>query len=727
MTNEWNPEQPVPGTPSPGQPPSPRPGQSPRPPLSPAERRQRNLIIALSIGAVLVLIAGMIAFVATGDGGESTAPSSVLPVTSTSLADELVVTTLEPAPTTIETTTTVPSTTVVIPANADAGEDLVVDQSVEFMLVAADLAEGTPGAAVRWTQTAGPDVTAGVGSLRGAEAVAVAPSAVTTLAFTLEVAGTDGVATDDVIVRVFESASEAVFVDGERGDDGADGSITAPLRTLAAAVQSAPGRDLYVRSVGIYDTTSATLELSDGMSLYGGFDDNWVRDTNQRVVIEGAAIALRATGSRIRSISAVEITAGDASPGNNSVGIVVQDAGIVRVLDSRIVGGDGSAGADGGAGGRSSGVVVNGAAEVRIERSTVNAGQGGSGADGVPVEQDAALLESAESGRNGSGRDRGDGGGTGAGGGGRGGDGGNTSAGADAPGGAAGGTSGAPDGRPGSGGSGGGGGIGGNGGVGAVIADDGATVPVGRTGVVGNGASNGSGGTGGGGGNGPLLVDGGGGAGGGAGGAASVGAGPGGGGGGSIGLWTVDVDRLVIVESLVAGGRAGNGGDGAVATSGQVGGSGGLGAEGVDGLLADGGAGGGAGGGGAGGTGGQGGGGAGGPSYGLLTTNVVTVEVSATTVRGGGGGNGADGGGGGAPGLGGADGSGRTGGAGGSPSIDVAANAGAGASGGASYGWFDDNAAGQLFDAAQFIEGSAGNGGSGLEPGDDGVAVAANV
>jgi hypothetical protein len=712
MTNDWNAARPTAANGPPG-----------RPLLSPQERRQRNLLIALSVGAVLVLVAGMIAFVASQGGDDSAAPSTVLP-TSVLATEPATTTTTEATTTTVASTTTTPSTTVPLPANAEAGEDLLVDRTIEFMLVAANLAEGTPNAAVRWTQTAGPDVTAGVGSLRGAEAVAIAPANVSTLAFTLEVAGTDGVATDDVIVRVLEDADQAVFVDGERGDDGAVGSIGAPFRSLAAAVQSAPGKDVYVRSVGTYDTTAAPLELSDGMSLYGGFDENWMRNTNQRVVIDGAAIAIRATGSSERWLSAIEVFAGDASAGNNSAGVLVQDAGTISVLDSRIVGGDGGLGVDGGPGGRSSGIFVAGATEVRIERSTVNAGRGGRGGDGLAVD---SASGTASAGGNASGRDAGSGGGAGGVAGGRGGEGGNTSGGSNAPGGGAGGSGGSPNGAAGRGGSAGNGGPGGNGGVGSAATDDGATVPVGLAGVSGDAGSSGSGGSGGGGGNGPLLVDGGGGGGAGAGGTATEGAVPGAGGGGSIGLWTSGVERLVIVESLVAGGRGGDGGAGALASLAQVGGIGGSGAEGVDGLFADGGNGGGGGGGGAGGTGGQGGGGAGGPSFGMLTSRVAIVEISDTTVRGGGGGNGADGGVGGAPGLGGVDGSGRNGGAGGASAADVNATAGAGASGGSSYGWFDDNAANQIFDAAEFIEGTAGIGGSGSTRGDDGFQVSANV
>ena len=712
MTKDWNAERPAVTD-----------GPAGQPPVRTREERHRNVLIALSVTAVLVLIAGVIAFVASQGGNGVASSSTVLPATQPT-SKPVTTVTQAATTTTASATTTTPSTTLLLPANAEAGEDLLVDRAAEFVLTAENLAEGTPDAAVRWTQTAGPDVTAGRGSLLGIEVAAIAPLDVSTLAFTLEVAGTDGVATDDVIVRVLEDVDQAVFVDGERGDDRAAGSIDAPMRSLAVAVQLASGRDVYVRSVGTYDTTAASLELSNGMSLYGGFDEDWMRNVNQRVVIDGAAIAIRAAGSSERWLSAIEVTASDAAAGSNSAGVLVKGAGAISVLDSRIVGGDGGSGVDGSSGGISSGVFVSGATEVRIERSTINAARGGGGGDGVTV---GAPADTASVGGNASGRDAGAGGGSGATGGGRGGTGGNTGGGASAPNGGAGGLDGSPDGQAGSGGVGGNGGSGGSGGVGVAQSDENATVPVGRGGISGDAGSPGAGGSGGGGGNGPLLVSGGGGGGGGAGGAATGGAAPGGGGGGSIGLWTVGVEHLVVIESLVAGGRGGDGGLGAFATIAQAGGDGGNGVEGAGGLLADGGNGGGGGGGGAGGTGGQGGGGAGGPSLGMLTTRVVLVEISATTVRGSSGGKGADGGVGGASGFGGSDGNGRRGGAGGSPANDVNANAGAGASGGSSYGWLDDSTANQVLDAAEFVAGTAGSGGNGSTPGDAGFQMSANV
>jgi hypothetical protein len=57
----------------------------------------------------------------------------------------------------------------------------------------------------------------------------------------------------------------------------------------------------------------------------------------------------------------------------------------------------------------------------------------------------------------------------------------------------------------------------------------------------------------------------------------------------------------------------------------------------------------------------------------------------------------------------------------------VQAEQGVGASGGSSYGWFDDDAAERVFDGAQFIEGAAGRGGSGSTRGTSGVEIASNV
>ena len=713
MTDDWNSDRAVPGRGPTG---APR-----RSLLSARERRQRNLIIGLSIGSVIVLLAGMIAFVATrGSGTATTVQPTALPTS----VPNTVAATSSTAASTIAVETTPPRTAVPIVANADAGPDLAVNRSGEFRLIATDLAPGTPNAAVRWTQMSGPDATAGVGSLRGADAAAIAPDDVATMVFTLEVAGTNGVATDDVVVRVFEDAARAAFIDGERGTDAGNGTMEAPFKSIAAAATAATGSDLYVRSVGIYDESDATIELAAGMSLYGGFDENWNRDADRRAVITGDEVAMTVSGDAERWIASIELTSADVSSGGASIGVLISGAQTVNLIDSRVVSGRGGVGSPGGSGAVSIGVSATDVNQLAIERSTVNGGRGGNGGiapdtDGVA---DAGGVGGAANGRNA---------GSGAGVDGAGGRGGETSNGVDGGSGQATGGSGgknsSPNGRPGSGGNGGVGGVGGDGGDGLVSTANQETIPVGASGGTGEPGITGRAGGGGGGGFGPLLVAGGGGGGAGAGGAPGSGAIGGGGGGGSVGLHAVGVNRLVISESLIAGGGGGTGAVGGAGALGGAGGNGGSGAVGANGVLADGGNGGGGGAGGGGGRGGAGGGGAGGPSYGLVTTRVAELFIDSTRVRGGGGGAGADGGAGGEAGGAGGDGSARSGGISGLLGAPNSDSQGDGASGGSSYGWFDDSGADQAFSDASFGVGTGGAGGDGVTSGDDGAVITSNV
>ncbi len=73
-----------------------------------------------------------------------------------------------------------------------------------------------------------------------------APAEVATLEFELVVASGERAATaseavDSLVVRVFEDAAAAIFVDGERGDDAAVGERDAPLRSIGAAAAVADG------------------------------------------------------------------------------------------------------------------------------------------------------------------------------------------------------------------------------------------------------------------------------------------------------------------------------------------------------------------------------------------------------------------------------------------------------------------------------------------------------
>ncbi|MFK7917464.1 MAG: hypothetical protein AB8G14_05255 [Ilumatobacter sp.] len=701
-----------------------------------SQRRQRNALIGLAVGSTLVLLIGGVAFLASRSGGDRTATPSIpsVSVESTDVATTQVTTT-EPA-----ATTTVPAPTTTLPmpvaALADAGPDLAVDAGSVVTLNAVEVTEGAEPDDVTWRQTDGPDVTGGVGALGGTSVSFGAPDDIVTLRFELVVTSGDRAAdapeaVDELTVRVFEEASNAVFVDGERGDDGADGSMDAPLRTVAAAAERAvDGADVYGRSIGVY-TETQTIRLDTGTSLYGGFDENWNRDRNDRLRIEGASTGVIVAGDGDRRVSSIELAGADAAPGRRAIGIRVADAEVVTIEDSRIVAGAAGNGIENSgeeAAAASIGVLVVDTTELRIERTTVNGSEGG---DGVSFGDDARTSNrsDAASGSDGSGVIGGDGGADDDAPGGNGGDGGASGPGDDAEGsrGGVGGQEPQENGTPGRAGAGGDGGRGGDGGVGQP--DNDPAIPIGMPGLSGQSGSTGVGAGGGGGGaagGGAGLATGGGGGGGGAGGQGSSGGVGGGGGGGSLGIWAVRVDSVVIVESLVAGGAGGAGGSGGAAGTGGDGGAGGAGIEGGE-QIAGAGNGAGGGGGGAGGAGGVGGGGAGGPSYGMLTSQVDDVEITTSTIRGGGGGNGADGGVGGAGGGAGGNGSGRSGGAEGVAGIGEIGERGAGASGGSSFGWYDADGAIQSFEGADFIEGNAGAGGQGSTIGSAGFEVNVNV
>jgi hypothetical protein len=708
--------------------------------ISPEERRRRAVLLGAAAAAAVVLLIGLVALLVDSDGEPDTSSPSSSTTTSTSTSTTTTTST--------STTTTSPPATTVPDAVADAGPDRSVDRGSRVRLQARGV-EGIPDEAIRWTQTLGPDVTGGSGVLIGPVIDFDAPLDVSSIVFSLEVDGADDSATDEVLVRVFEDVTSAVFVDSESGIAQADGSMGAPYASIREALELARGNDVYIRSVGRYDESEATLTLGPDVSLYGGFDERWHRDVTHRAAIDAAPIGIAIDGPGERWVSALDLTAADAPAGGISIGVFVADADVVHITDSRIVGGASGGGDATLTGNIAMGVRAERAKALILERSTVHAGPGGAGSEpfapdanddestpgsdgGVP---DGGAGAPVASGGESEGLGDGGGGGDGAGDPGQDGRAGDDSG--DAPGGAGGSGDGDADalaGGPGTGGGGGTGGAGGNGG-----ADGGAGR--GTSGDAGGAGSDGWGGAGGGGGAvaeppvapGVLPSDtssggeedpgpAGGGGGGGAGGPAGVAGLGGGGGGGSVGLWAIDVERVVILESLVAAGRGGPGGRGAGGTAGRPGSAGGNGAV----PNADDeprGVGGGGGGGGGGGAGGSGGGGGGGPSIGLLTSGVDAIRVDASTIRSGAGGAGAPGGAAGPDGGRGVNGDETFGGAGGGSTNSSSDAAGAGAAGGASVGWVDVGSAELAGEESAFEAGIGGPGGEGSPPGPQGPSV----
>ena len=425
--------------------------------------------------------------------------------------------------------------------------------------------------------------------------------------------------------------TDAIFVAPD-GNDAAAGTMTAPMRTIDAAVATAasyePPREVYA-AAGVYDEGSGVV-LRSGVGIYGGYvPGHWnLRGTSATTVIRGApqaALADGATGVTLQlltlageqatgpgadrsvyglretngsqvSLQNVRITAASAragSPGQAGT------SGMPGPADASALAGD-----DGGASSPTSAVCARGAAGAAGQGAPGymggDGGRGGTcarpgGAPGEPGTGTAPVT--AQGGAGGSALVQGDGFGAG--------------------------------GQPGAVGA---AGTPGTGGAGDFEAAG--STWTGEPGTYGTGGAPGAGGGGGGGGATwacpcyPTAYLGGGGGGGGAGGLGGTGGGGGIAGGGSFAVYLWNSSVTVAASTLVAG----DGGTGGLGGGGGEGGGGGAGGLGGTSSLKDYGMGGAGGAGGGGGPGGPGGGGAGGPSIGVFRGGTSSVTVDDSTL-----------------------------------------------------------------------------------------------
>ncbi len=418
-------------------------------------------------------------------------------------------------------------------------------------------------------------------------------------------------------------AAQAIFVVAAGGNDMNPGTRAAPMATLPAAINRAAMelKDVYAGK-GTYNL-SGTLNLKDGVSLYGQYDpaNNWSRAAANETIISAGPTAVQGNmitgethleGFTIKAANAT--TAGESSYGVNLMYLT----GPVVVRYNRIEAGNGATGNPG------------------TDFSTAPAGIGGTnGADGEPDEE-SDIIPGGLGGVSPAGNTGGTGGngGRSPGFGGEAGAPGTAGGAAGGPGGGAGnpGTAGAngasaPNGTNGT-----------NGTGGAAFGGIGFFGYIPSNGISGTDGVDGKGGGGGGGGGGQectFCQEGAGNAGGGGGGGGSGGDGGTGGhgGGGSFAVHTADSNALITNNTIIsksggAGGRGGNGG---------LGGTGGDGGNGGDASLTQIGRGGNGGRGGRGGHAGSGSGGGGGPSIGLqITGGTVTHNNNSYTVGAGG-------------------------------------------------------------------------------------------
>ena len=528
---------------------------------------------------------------------------------------------------------------------ATAGIDLIVSKNFNVTLNGNDSSDADEDElSFTWTQTAGPDVTDGMGYLTGATPTFQAPEEIDTLMFDLVVNdGTEDSTIDSVYINVLEDANSTYFVDGDNGSDITGvGSQTNPFASIAKAICeiSEEQQDIYVMTRSIvppdvvapaYNETvdpcpvdaadptapqrnaDLILNIPTGTSLYGGYDNNWHRQalTNATIVdtlhhgfrfisvdlnawFSGFAVSAFDSPSPAESVTAVSVINGSAT---------------INILDNQLIAGNVAAGTAP-APGSSYGLIVALTEHAVIERNEIAAGQGGNGLSLDIGYTTAATSGDAGTGDNAGYSNTGSSGGAGGNGnhGGRGGNGG-TGAGENGSNGARGQGDVALRGLGGCGGgndngasgcvgekdngdhgwSGSDGGAGGNGTAGSGGTGQGnfnvepALVSFAHgQGDMGASGTSGGGGAGGGGGEATLAgINGGGGGGGGGGGHGGKGGFGGPGGGASIGLFIAGVTLPAeIHNNLVSSAQGGNGATGSQGQSGGAGGARGLGAQG---------------------------------------------------------------------------------------------------------------------------------------------------
>jgi hypothetical protein len=498
-------------------------------------------------------------------------------------------------------------------ANAGASQDVNRSQSVSLSGSGAD-PEGE-ALTYRWTQVAGPDVTAGVGYLTGQTPSFTAPSVVSAVRFELRTTDASGAQSQatTVQINVMEDRTKAIFVSPLGNDSYAGTSRAEPVKTLSIAIGRAGslggGADIYV----VNGTYEESVSLISGTSIYGGFQSGtWLRDrVAYPTTVRGNSSGVAVTGSGVSDVTLdgldIRTPLESNATGQSLYGVFLRQSHDVTISNDVVfagAGGPGSGGQFGNAGNPGQPVGLGGEATCGAQTFGGVPSAGGSG--GLPNDPPLVGFSGGDGGYGAAGNQAGLAGSPGAG--------------VD-PG--AGGAAGGAGSNGAVGGIGGTGEAGSDGAAGAALGtlNVGGYVPVdGTDGGLGTPGSGGGGGGGGGG-----VTGGAGGGGGGGGGAGARGTfGQGGkGGGGSFGVVTVSSTAITVVNTSIITSNGGAGGSGGRGGNGGVGSPGGFGGAGCNG----GGRGGDGGRGGFGGRGGHGGGGTGGPSIGIFMDAASEVTI----------------------------------------------------------------------------------------------------
>jgi hypothetical protein len=196
-------------------------------------------------------------------------------------------------------------------------------------------------------------------------------------------------------------ASHAIFVSG-LGSDSNPGTQSQPKQTLAAAVATAAAqsKDVYV-TLGDYHEA---LAVSNGVSVFGGYDASWNRSLTNQTRILGAVGAFGDTEGAVASnvtapttLQLLTLSPGAPHPGRSSYGLRGINAGGLRLQlltvhaaagAAGVSGSNGLTGANGGGGTSAVGLLHGAGGSSPVGHTGGNGGYGaitgGSGYEGAP-------------------------------------------------------------------------------------------------------------------------------------------------------------------------------------------------------------------------------------------------------------------------------------------------------------------------------------------------------
>ncbi|MEL6227125.1 MAG: hypothetical protein AAFR01_08915, partial [Pseudomonadota bacterium] len=185
-----------------------------------------------------------------------------------------------------------------------------------------------------WTQTRGGSVSNPAGE-DSASFSFNAPADVDTLVFSVSVSDGSLSASTEVQVIVLEDIDDAVFIDGAFAGANPDGSIDAPFTSLRDAAEAGTDTtDYYIKTLPndeSYDISGNDpfdrLVLRSN-SLYGGYDDSWLRDVENnrtRIVAGIRALYFNDFGQPV-TVSGLDITGGDIDTNTSSEHAILIDA-----------------------------------------------------------------------------------------------------------------------------------------------------------------------------------------------------------------------------------------------------------------------------------------------------------------------------------------------------------------------------------------------------------------